>query len=177
MGSATTVSRYHQQLHFFMTDNGSNLKADHDFPNPGYLLVSSEYLLLTPKRLVGTKKVKTKKNLCSIYLLISTKITSLMMISPGMLEVKNQLQLLSEKISSRVSSIHVLKVVQIKSLQIWYIFWGYPCNDILSILSAQVKKAWLSWKWTTTPTGTSIFLLMQFIFVEFLKFQRCSWNC
>ena len=44
-----------------MTDNGSNLKADHDFPNPGYLLVSSEYLLLTPKEISGDKKSENEE--------------------------------------------------------------------------------------------------------------------
>ena len=33
----TAVSRYHQERRFFMNDNAPNL-ADHDTPNPGYLL-------------------------------------------------------------------------------------------------------------------------------------------
>ena len=55
IGPATAVSRYHQQFHFFMTDDGPNLN-DHDFPNPGYLLVPSGYLLLTPKEISEDKK-------------------------------------------------------------------------------------------------------------------------
>ena len=83
MGPATAVSRYHQQFRFFMTNNGSNLN-DHDFSNPGYLLVPSGYLLLMPKEISEDKKVQAKKNLCNIYLIISTEITSRMMIPPGM---------------------------------------------------------------------------------------------
>lgn len=42
MGPATAVSRYHQQFRFFMIDNSPNV-GDHDFPNPGYLVVCSGY--------------------------------------------------------------------------------------------------------------------------------------
>ena len=38
-----------------MTDDRPNFN-DHDFPNPGYLLVPSEYLLLMPKEISEDKK-------------------------------------------------------------------------------------------------------------------------
>ena len=44
MGPATAVSRYHQQHRFYMTSNSPNLH-DHDFPNPGYLIICSGYQL------------------------------------------------------------------------------------------------------------------------------------
>jgi len=48
MGPATAVSRYHQQQRFFMTSNSPNLN-DHDFPNPGYLIICSGYQLKVNK--------------------------------------------------------------------------------------------------------------------------------
>jgi len=42
MGPATAVSRYHQPLKFFMQTDSPNFN-DHDFPNPGYLIVCSGY--------------------------------------------------------------------------------------------------------------------------------------
>ena len=44
MGPATAVSRYHQQHRFYMTSNSPDLH-DHDFPNPGYLIICSGYQL------------------------------------------------------------------------------------------------------------------------------------
>ena len=55
MGPAIAVSRCHQKFRFFMTDDRPNFN-DHDFPNPGYLLVLSEYLLLMPKEISEDKK-------------------------------------------------------------------------------------------------------------------------
>ena len=46
MGPSPAVSRYHQINRFFMTDDTPNL-GDHDFPNPGYLIVPSGYMSLT----------------------------------------------------------------------------------------------------------------------------------
>lgn len=48
MGPATAVSRYHQIFRFFMTNDAPNV-GDHDFPNPGYLLVPSGYMALSSK--------------------------------------------------------------------------------------------------------------------------------
>ena len=48
MGPSTAVSRYHQIFRFFMSDDAPNL-ADHDFPNPGYLLVPSGYMAMSSK--------------------------------------------------------------------------------------------------------------------------------
>ena len=45
MSPATAVSRYHQQFRFFMEDDSPNLH-DHDFVNPGYLIVPSGYMRL-----------------------------------------------------------------------------------------------------------------------------------
>ena len=42
MGPVTAVSRYHQERRVFMNDDAPNL-ADHDTPNPGYLLNCSGY--------------------------------------------------------------------------------------------------------------------------------------
>ena len=42
MGPATAVSRYHNQHRFFMLSNSPNF-SDHDFPNPGYLIICSGY--------------------------------------------------------------------------------------------------------------------------------------
>lgn len=44
MGPAPAVSRYHSMHRFFMQSDGPNL-GDHDFPNPGYLIVCSGYQL------------------------------------------------------------------------------------------------------------------------------------
>ena len=44
MGPAPAVSRYHQQHRFYMVCNSPNF-SDHDFPNPGYLIVCSGYQL------------------------------------------------------------------------------------------------------------------------------------
>ena len=40
MGPSTAVSRYHQISQFFMANDSPNT-GDHDFPNPGYLLIPS----------------------------------------------------------------------------------------------------------------------------------------
>ena len=53
MGPAIAVSRCHQKFRFFMTNDGPDLN---DFPNPGYLLVPSKYLLLMPKEIGEDKK-------------------------------------------------------------------------------------------------------------------------
>ena len=55
MRPATALSRYHQQFRFFMNDDGPNLN-DHDFSNPGYLLVPSGYRLLMPKEISEVKR-------------------------------------------------------------------------------------------------------------------------
>ena len=44
IGPATAVSRYHQQHRFYLARNSPNLH-DHDFPNPGYLIICSGYHL------------------------------------------------------------------------------------------------------------------------------------
>ena len=51
MGPSPAVSRYHQQTRFFMNNDTSNFN-DHDFPNPGYLLVCLGY-----QRLISKSKV------------------------------------------------------------------------------------------------------------------------
>ena len=48
MDPSPTVSRYHQQHRFFMSNNSLNLR-DHDFPNPGCMIVCSEYRSLVEK--------------------------------------------------------------------------------------------------------------------------------
>ena len=48
LSPSPAVSRYHQQFRFFMQDDQPNLN-DHDFPNPGYLLVPSGYQRLEIK--------------------------------------------------------------------------------------------------------------------------------
>ena len=48
MGPATAVSRYHQIFRFFSTNDTPNV-GDHDFPNAGYLSVTSGYMALTSK--------------------------------------------------------------------------------------------------------------------------------
>ena len=48
MDPSPTVSRYHQQHQFFMSNNSLNL-GDHDFPNPGYMIVCSGYQSLVGK--------------------------------------------------------------------------------------------------------------------------------
>ena len=50
MGPATAVSCYHQQFRFFLRKDSPNF-ADHDFPNPGYLIICSGYQMLEPKPL------------------------------------------------------------------------------------------------------------------------------
>ena len=50
MGPATAVSHYHQQFRFFLQEDSPNF-ADHDFPNPGYLIICSGYQMLGPKPL------------------------------------------------------------------------------------------------------------------------------
>ena len=47
MGPATAVSRYHQIFRFFVNNETPNV-VDHDFPNPGYLIVPSGYMALQP---------------------------------------------------------------------------------------------------------------------------------
>ena len=48
------VSRYHQISRFFPSDDKSNV-PDHDFPNPGYLLIPSGYMqLIEPATDTGT---------------------------------------------------------------------------------------------------------------------------
>ena len=42
MGPTTAVSRYHNQHQFFMLSNSPNF-SDHDFSNPGYLIICSGY--------------------------------------------------------------------------------------------------------------------------------------
>ena len=42
MGPSTAVSRYHQQMRLFINSDTPNFN-DHDFPNPGYLIVCSGY--------------------------------------------------------------------------------------------------------------------------------------
>ena len=42
MGLATAVSRYHNQHRFFMLSSNPTF-SDHDFPNPGYLIICSGY--------------------------------------------------------------------------------------------------------------------------------------
>ena len=51
MGPAPAVSRYHQVNRFFATEDQPNL-GDHDFPNPGYLIVCSGYQSLEQKETV-----------------------------------------------------------------------------------------------------------------------------
>ena len=46
MGPSTAVSRYHQISRFFMANDSPNT-GDHDFPNPGYLLIPSGYVFVT----------------------------------------------------------------------------------------------------------------------------------
>ena len=46
MGPSTVVSRYHQISRFYMLDDSPNL-SDHNFPNPGYLIVPSGYMSLS----------------------------------------------------------------------------------------------------------------------------------
>ena len=48
MGPATAVSRCHQIYRFFMSNDAPNV-GDHDFPNPGYLLVPSGYMSLSSR--------------------------------------------------------------------------------------------------------------------------------
>ena len=52
MGPAPAVSRYHQIQRFFISDDEPNL-GDHDFPNPGYLIVCSGYQSLERKEIPG----------------------------------------------------------------------------------------------------------------------------
>ena len=46
MGPSTAVSRYLQISRFFMANDSPNT-GDHDFPNPGYLLIPSGYMSLS----------------------------------------------------------------------------------------------------------------------------------
>lgn len=46
MSPAPALSRYHQINRFFMREDSTNL-GDDDFPNPGYLLLGSGYMVLT----------------------------------------------------------------------------------------------------------------------------------
>ena len=55
MGPLPAVSRYHQQKRFFMNDDTPNFN-DHDFLNPGYLLVCSGYQMLVPKEKVDPEQ-------------------------------------------------------------------------------------------------------------------------
>ena len=48
MGPSPAVSRYHKQFRFFMCNDSPNYN-DHEFPNPGYLIVCSGYQLLVKK--------------------------------------------------------------------------------------------------------------------------------
>ena len=62
MGPATAVSRYHQQFRFFMTDDSPDF-ADHDFPNPGYLITCSGYQILQQKESIDVDEVFTDPDL------------------------------------------------------------------------------------------------------------------
>ena len=70
MEPGTVVWRYHQQFQFFMSNDSPNLN-DHEFPNPGYLLVPSGYILMKKvtgmmKRMAAMMK-KMKKPLKSLF--------------------------------------------------------------------------------------------------------------
>ena len=55
MGPLPAVSQYHQQKRFFMNDDNPNFN-DHDFPNLGYLLVSSGDQMLVSKEKIDPKQ-------------------------------------------------------------------------------------------------------------------------
>ena len=60
------MSRYNQQHWFFMSNNSPNL-GDHNFPNPGYMIVCSRYQSLVGKKNVCEEEEYWATNLNDIH--------------------------------------------------------------------------------------------------------------
>ena len=134
MGPSPAVSRYHQQHRFYMSNNSPKL-GDHDFPNPGYMIVCSGYQSLVGKENVCEEEEYWATDLNDIH--DDEALTNIDPDIPQLSEAQNTFDRLGRKHYQRFSSGPVRMVL--RAVKFSPSTAEAHTNDLLPLLTAQVK--------------------------------------
>ena len=135
MGPSPAVSRYHQQHRFLMSNNSPNL-GDHDFTNPGYKIVCSEYQSLVKKENVCEEEEYWATDLNDIH--GDEALTNIHPDIPQRSEGQNTFDRVESKHYQRFSSGPVRMVL--RAVKFSLSTAEAHTNNLLPLLTVQVKN-------------------------------------